>query len=295
LARRGVLDRNRERSSQDFSNYVKRGNRIVSVGKATVALTLLLTLAFAGAATAGPVVDRIQKRGELVVGMSGDQPPLNVTAREGKIIGLEVDIASRLASDMGVKLRLATMPFAELLPALSEGKIDLILSGMTMTTKRNTGTAFAGPYYVTGKAFLTKQKTIASLKNADGIDAPEYIVAALKGSTSQLYVEKVLPKARLVTTVDYGEALDLVLRDKAHVMVADYHFCAVAAIRYKEKGLTTVDAPFTFDPIGVAMPDGDPLLVNLVQNFLSSLMGSGDLKKMTERWFKDGSWLKELP
>jgi len=290
-----VLDRNRERSSQDFSNYVKRGNRIVSVGKATVALTLLLTLAFAGAATAGPVVDRIQKRGELVVGMSGDQPPLNVTAREGKIIGLEVDIASRLASDMGVKLRLATMPFAELLPALSEGKIDLILSGMTMTTKRNTGTAFAGPYYVTGKAFLTKQKTIASLKNADGIDAPEYIVAALKGSTSQLYVEKVLPKARLVTTVDYGEALDLVLRDKAHVMVADYHFCAVAAIRYKEKGLTTVDAPFTFDPIGVAMPDGDPLLVNLVQNFLSSLMGSGDLKKMTERWFKDGSWLKELP
>ena len=51
----------------------------------------------------------------------------------------------------------------------------------------------------------------------------------------------------------------------------------------------------TFDPIGVAMPDGDPLLVNLVQNFLSTLIGSGDLKKMTERWFKDCSWLKELP
>jgi polar amino acid transport system substrate-binding protein len=273
----------------------KRGNRIVKRMKATVALALMVTLAFAGAATAGPVLDRIQKKGELVVGMSGDQPPLNVTARDGRIIGLEADISSRLASDMGVKLRLATMPFAELLPALSEGKIDLILSGMTMTTKRNAGTAFAGPYYVTGKAFLTKQKTIASLKNADGIDAPEYTVAALKGSTSQMYVEKVLPKARLVTTVDYGEAVDLVLRDKAHVMVADYHFCAVAAFRYKEKGLTTVDAPFTFDPIGVAMPDGDPLLVNLVQNFIASLMGSGDLKTMTERWFKDGSWLKELP
>jgi len=187
------------------------------------------------------------------------------------------------------------MPFAELLPALSEGKIDLILSGMTMTTKRNRTTVFAGPYYVTGKAFLTKQKTIASLKHADGIDAPEYTVVALKGSTSQQYVEKVLPKAHLVTKDNYDEALDLVLRDKAHVMVADYHFCAVAAFRYKEKGLTTVDAPFTFDPIGVAMPDGDPLLVNLVQNFIASLAGSGDLKKMTDRWFKDGSWLKEIP
>jgi len=272
-----------------------RGNHIVRMMKATVALALMLTLALAGGATAGPVLDRIQKKGELVVGMSGDQPPLNVTARDGRIIGLEADISSRLASDMGVKLRLAPMPFAELLPALSEGKIDLVLSGMTMTTNRNQRTAFAGPYYVTGKAFLTKQKTIASLKNADGIDAPEYIVTALKGSTSQMYVGKVLPKARLVTAVNYNEGLDLVLQDKAHVMVADYHFCAFAAFRYKEKGLTTVEAPFTFDPIGVAMPDGDPLLVNLVQNFIASLMGSGDLKKMTERWFKDGSWLKELP
>ena len=256
---------------------------------------MALTLAFAGTANAGPILDRIQKNGELVVGMSGDQPPLNATNRDGKVIGLETDIASRLASEMGVKLRLAAMPFADLLPALSEGKIDLILSGMTMTTKRNLKVAFAGPYYVTGKAFLTKQKTIASLKNADGIDAPEYTVAALKGSTSQAYVEKVLPKAKLVPTINYEEGLALVLQDKAHVMVADYHFCAVAAARYKDKGLTTVEAPFTFDPIGIAMQDGDPLLSNLLQNFLVALNGSGDLKKMTERWFKDGSWLKELP
>jgi polar amino acid transport system substrate-binding protein len=259
------------------------------------AMAVALTIAFAGAAVAGPVLDRIQKRGELVVGISGDQPPLNVTGRDGKIIGLEADIASRLAADMGVKLRLAPMPFAELLPALSEGKIDLVLSGMTMTTNRNAKVAFAGPYYVTGKAFLTKQTTIAALKNADGIDAPEYTVTALKGSTSQMYVEKVLPRAKLVPTVNYEEALALVLQDKAHVMVADYHFCAFASFRHKEKGLTTVEAPFTFDPIGIAMPEGDPLLANLLQNFIATLAGSGDLKKMTERWFRDGSWLSELP
>ena len=260
-----------------------------------MALALALSVAFAGTAVAGPVLDRIQKNGELVVGVSGDQPPLNAKTRDGKVIGLEADVSSRLASEMGVKLRLATMPFAELLPALSQGKIDLILSGMTMTTKRNAKVAFAGPYYVTGKAFLTKQKTIASLKNADGIDAPEYTVTALKGSTSQMYVEKVLPRAKLVAAADYTEALDLVLQDKAHAMVADYHFCAVAAFRHKEKGMTTVEAPFTFDPIGIAMPDGDPLLANLLQNFIATLAGSGDLKKMTDRWFRDGSWLSELP
>jgi polar amino acid transport system substrate-binding protein len=262
---------------------------------AMVLSVLVWTLAFHGTAVAGQVLDRIQKKGELVVGMSGDQPPLNATARDGKIIGLEADISSRMASAMGVKLRIASMPFSELLPALSDGKIDMILSGMTMTPTRNLKVVFVGPYYVTGKAFLTKKATIASLKNADGIDKPEYVVAALKGSTSQAYVEKVLPHARLVPTKNYDEALAMVLQDQAHVLVADYHFCVVSAVRFKEKGLTTVTAPFTFEPIGVAVPDGDPLLVNWVENFLAILNGSGDLKKMTDRWFKDASWLKELP
>jgi polar amino acid transport system substrate-binding protein len=68
-------------------------------------------MAYAGAANAGPILDRIQKNGELAVGMSGDQPPLNATARDGKVIGLEADIAARMASAMGVKLRIARMPF----------------------------------------------------------------------------------------------------------------------------------------------------------------------------------------
>ena len=59
--------------------------------------------------------------------------------------------------------------------------------------------------------------------------------------------------------------------------------------------MITVDAPFTFEPIGIAMQEGDPLLVNWVENFLSVLDGSGDLKMVAERWFKDGSWLSELP
>ena len=263
--------------------------------QAIVAVALALTLTFAGTATAGPVLDRIQKKGELVVGTSGDQPPLNATTRDGKIIGLEADIASLMASSMGVKLKLAGMPFAQLLPALKEGKIDLILSGMTMTPMRNMEVAFVGPYYVTGKAFLTKNRTIASLQNADGIDKPEYTVTALKGSTSQQYVEKVLPHAKLIPTDTYDEALELVIQDKAHAMVADYHFCAVSAFRFKDKGLTTVNAPFTFEPIGLAMQEGDPLLVNWVENFLSALDGSGDLKTLAERWFQDGSWLSELP
>ena len=68
-------------------------------------LILILTLLTAVAATAGAGLDRILKRGELVVGTSGDQPPLTVKTKDGKIIGLDADLSMIMAEAMGVKLR----------------------------------------------------------------------------------------------------------------------------------------------------------------------------------------------
>ena len=100
------------------------------------ALVSLLVLSFVASAPAGDVLDRILKNGELVVGTTGTQPPLNATTKDGKIIGLDADIATLIAGSMGVSVRFETMPFAELLPALHADKVDMILSSMTMTPKR---------------------------------------------------------------------------------------------------------------------------------------------------------------
>ena len=97
----------------------------------------LVVLFCAGGASAGPVLDDIVKRGELVVGISGEQPPLNVIAKNGGVIGLDADLAAAIAGSMNLKVRFAKMPFAELLPALQAGKIDMVVSGMTMTPERN--------------------------------------------------------------------------------------------------------------------------------------------------------------
>jgi polar amino acid transport system substrate-binding protein len=113
--------------------------------------------------SSAPVLDRIQQRGEIIVGTAGSMPPLNMTTKEGDVIGLEADMAQAIAGAMGVKLRLETMPFAELLPSLEEGRVDMIMSGMTINSKRNLKVAFVGPYMISGKAILTKEKTIASV------------------------------------------------------------------------------------------------------------------------------------
>ncbi|UCG11071.1 MAG: transporter substrate-binding domain-containing protein [Deltaproteobacteria bacterium] len=237
-------------------------------------LVLALTLLSPVTAPAGPVLDRILKRGELVVGTSANQPPLTAKNKQGEVIGLDADLATLIATAMGVKPRFETMPFAELLPALEAGRVDIILSGMTVTPKRNMRAAFVGPYYITGKGILTKDQTVASFKNPAQINSAEFTLVALNGSTSQMFVEKLLLKARLITTATVDEAVGQLIDGKVDALVADFPTFALAAFRHLDKGLAVGAARFTFEPIGIGLPANDPLLVKLVQNFLSLLTGT---------------------
>jgi polar amino acid transport system substrate-binding protein len=222
-------------------------------------------------------------------------PPLNMTTKEGEVIGFEIDLATSLANAMGVKLRIKTMQFSQLLSALERGEVDVVMSGMTITPKRNLKVAFVGPYYISGKAFLTKIENIAKADDATEINSPKIRLTALKDSTSQYFVEAVLPRVQFVPAKDYDEAVKMVLQDKVNAMVADYPICVVSIFRYPNEGLLSVFTPLTYEPIGIAMPSYDPHLVNWVENFLNIMDETGEMDELTQRWFEDGSWLKKLP
>ena len=245
-------------------------------------------------ASASPVLDRIQKRGELIVGTMGNMPPLNMTAKDGEIFGLEPDLARMMAKAMNVKVKFVTKPFPELLPALKAGEVDMVMSGMTITPRRNMQVAFVGPYFISGKAFLTKIKTIALAKEADEINSPNTKLVTLKDSTSQAFAQVVLDKTTLVTTGTYDEAVDMVLQDKVEAMIADYPICVVSVFRYPEAGLLSVVTPLTYEPIGIAIPANDPLLMNWTRNTLNSIEASGNLDELRLKWFARGSWLDKL-
>ncbi len=244
---------------------------------------------------ASPTLERIVSRGELIVGTAASMPPLNMTTKDGKIIGIEPDIATFIAGGMGVRLTLKPMAFHELLPALEAGEVDLVMSNMTITGKRNLKVAFVGPYFISGKSILTKDIAYASIENGSDLNKPEISLAALKGSTSQQVVETLLPKAKLVTTNTYDEAVKLVIDRKVSALVADYPICLISTFRYPEEELSTMLKPFTFEPIGIAAPANDPLLVNWLNNFLISFKGSGELKRVTDYWLENDGWVKRLP
>ena len=274
----------------------------VKESRVFVALVLALAISFACAhltvaafaEPTAPVIDRILKRGELLVGTSGNMPPFNITTKQGELIGLDIDLSRYIAAAMGVKIRFVTMPFFELLPALEAGKVDMILSSMTITPQRNLKAAFVGPYFVTGKSFLSKRQTIASIKDVSYLNKPDITIATLRGSTSQTLAENAMPKAKLVLTENYDEAVDMVIRDKVDALLADWSICVVSTLRYPNKGLISLVTPITYEPLGIALPPNDPLLVNLVENILEEFRGSGGLDDLKTHWVEDRFWLKEL-
>jgi polar amino acid transport system substrate-binding protein len=257
-------------------------------------LVILMAFSLAASASAGKSLDKILKKGELIVGTTGTQPPLNATNKAGEVIGLDADIAKLIAMNMGVKIKFSKMPFSELLPALQTGKVDMVISSMTITLERNLKVAFVGPYYVSGKGILTKTGTIAALQETAGLNNPEFKVAALEGSTSQKFVEASAPKADLIKVKSYDVAIDMLVQDKITAMIADYPFCAFSAFRYSDRGLVAGQSRLTFEPLGIAVQP-DTLLLNWLRNFTIMLEGSGQLKLLSQKWFEKGDWIKELP
>jgi polar amino acid transport system substrate-binding protein len=163
-----------------------------------------------------------------------------------------------------------------------------------MTPSRNLKVAFAGPYFISGKAVLTKSASLAAADDPEDVNQPVRMTV-LAGSTSESFVRGELPQVELVPAADYDSAVQMVLDDEVDAMVADYPICVLALYQHPDAGLATAISPFTFEPIGVALSSDAPLLTNLVQNYFGLLEGTGTLDRLRAIWFDGGPWIDELP
>ena len=269
--------------------------------RALLPLLLAALLALSGCAKPdapgadAPALKRILASGELRVGVSADLPPLNMKDRNGKLIGLEIDLVEALGEAMGLRIRFVEKRFGELLPTLERGEVDLVVAGLTITPERNSRVAFVGPYFISGTSILSKSEEIASVRNLGSLDLAGRTYVALERSTSARFVADKLPKATLVTVADYETGIQLLLDDGANALFADYQVCNLALWRNPEAGLHAMMTPFTTEPLGIALPPSDPLLLNLVSNYLNTLENTGQLAQLKAKWLSDGSWLSELP
>mgnify|MGYP001820813469 FL=1 len=260
---------------------------------------IALALPLAGGAIAAssdtsPVLARIAESGTIRVGMSAGQPPYNMKNRDGKIIGMDADLAELLAASLEVELEIVEMPFSELLDSLESGKVDLIISGMTATLQRNMHAAFVGPYMLSGKSILARSETIAALKSEE-MNRESLKIAALAGSTSERFVQMRAPNAQLTPTDTYDRAVEMLMANEVDLFVADMGIVMLSRLRAPEAGLVSSAQPLNVEPISIAVPANDPLMLNLVENYLQMLGSGGALEQLRKKWFESGGWLAQLP
>ena len=229
-------------------------------------------------------MSKIVKSGQLVLGTSGNQPPMTMLDENGKAEGFDVDLADLMAQALGVKLVTKQLQFNKLLDALESGEVDVVISNMTINPSRNMRVAFVGPYMTSGKCLITKKENLAEADDTEELNIPDMNMVALKGSTSEDIIRSLMPKVKLTTVEDINKGVKMVADDKVGGMMADYPVCLHTVNANPDAGFISVFSMLTYEPIGIALPANDALFVNWTTNFLERLDKTQTLELLARKW-----------
>jgi len=263
-----------------------------------IALVVTLIIGIAGTSLAGKLqqqlteestLEQALRRGVLRVGMS-TFVPWAMKDKSGELIGFEIDVATRLAKDMGVKVEFVPTKWAGIIPALLTGKFGVIIGGMGILPKRNLKVNFSVPYDYSGMSIVANRELAAGLKGLKDFDRPDVVLSVRLGATPVDAAKKYMPKAQLRMFDDESQAVQEVLNGKAHAMVSSAPLPAFQALKYPEKLFLPLEGTFTKEPIGFAVRKGDFDTLNFFNNWIVFVTAEGWLKERKHYWFQTNEW-----
>jgi polar amino acid transport system substrate-binding protein len=234
-------------------------------------------------------IEQVLKRGALRVGLS-TFVPWAMKDKTGQWVGFEVEVASRLARDMGVRMEFVPTKWAGMIPALLTGKFDIIIGGMSIRPDRNLKVNFSIPYDYTGLSLVANRVLASGLKTLEDFNQPKIIIAARLGSTAATAAKTLLPHAQLRLFDDEPQAYQELLNGKAHAVVASAPMPAFQALRHPEKLFLPIQGTFTREPIGFAVRKGDFDTLNYLDNWIRVVEAEGWLKERKHYWFETTEW-----
>jgi len=248
-------------------------------------LRMFLVVVFVlSSVNADTMLDKIAKKGTLVLGTSGNMTPMTRAINSNKdAVGFDIDLAKTMADTMGVDLVVKVIPFDKLIEALKSGKVDIVISNMTITPKRNMQVAFVGPYLRSGKCLVTKKPSLASAKKEELNKAGNKMVV-IKGSTSEKFIHVGMPNVTAVAVQTQEEALKLLRESKVSAMLSDLPICSAVIANNPDDHFVSVFSELSYEPIGIAIAPQNTLLINWTQNFLTRANAVGLLDVIAKKW-----------
>ncbi|WP_180687889.1 transporter substrate-binding domain-containing protein [Trichococcus shcherbakoviae] len=234
------------------------------------------------AATDGSsALQEIKDSGKLVVGTCADYPPYEwhlVQDGEDKIIGFDVDIAQTIADELGVELEVIDMDFDGLIPALSTGKVDMIIAGMNPTEERKKSVDFTDIYFTQKDALVIKSEDAKDIRSEK--DLKKASLATQKATIQETYLLENFPDAEIQSVPKLNTAILYLVTGKVDAVL----MVETVARRYVEEneGLEIADFDVASTPnesaIAVAKDSED--FLDAVNDILDEMEDSGKIEEL---------------
>ena len=241
---------------------------------------------------AGSVLEEIKKRGSLRVGMS-TFVPWAMRDKQGDLIGFEIDVATKVAEDMGVEVEFVPTAWSGIIPALIARKFDVIIGGMSITPGRNLTVNFTAPYAHSG------QQMVANIALADGFEVADFndssvTIACRRGATPCNVAQEEFPNASVARFDDDAQAFQEVVNGNAHAMISSAPKPRFWMTRYPEKLFMPTEENLTTGDEAFALRKGDPDALNFFSNWILVNTSNGWLKGRHDFWFRTQTWADQV-
>jgi ABC-type amino acid transport substrate-binding protein len=221
----------------------------------------------------------------LRIGIAANYPPL-AFEKDGKLTGAEVDFAHMLAHDLNVKVELVETPWNDLIPNLVDDKIDVIMSGLSITPARQKLVSFADSYGTIGQMALFRVGDYDRLRDEGARNAPTTRIGAVAGTTGEQYVRSHYPLAQITTFPSVDDGVAALRNGQIDVFVHDAPaIWRVTSTRGTvERELRGRYVPLTQEKLAWAVRKQDDQLLGRLNAVLAKWKGDGRLDLVGARW-----------
>lgn len=225
-------------------------------------------------------LQEVVKRGTLNVASCLTFPPFGSTSKANKPQGFDVDVATAMATALGVKVKIVDTTSANRIPNLQTKKVDAVVCNFTTTAERAKQVSFSDPYIVAGEVMLVKKSSgISTLKDLTG-----KTVAVTKGSTNGDAVKAGNPQAKIQEYDTSSAAVLAVRQGQADAMVEDSNFLNYQA-KLDPSLKVTKDSVVPLEYNGIGLPLGDATWIQWVDTWLREFNTSGQADALYKKWF----------
>jgi polar amino acid transport system substrate-binding protein len=207
-----------------------------------------------------------------------------------KFGGFDIDLAREMARELGVEFWPVNTRWTSIIPSLTLGRCDIIISGMSVTEARRRQVDFSDPYMQVGQTVLMNKALADEVAAYGDLNDPKYKVSSKPGTTGEAAVKAFMPKADYVPFHSELEAAAAVAEGEVDAFVYDRPFNAIFVAMHGAEDLVFLDEPFTDEAIAFAIRKNDPDFLNWLNGFLKDLRADGRYDKLRGKWFDSADW-----